>query len=316
MKKRIITGIILALILIPLVIVPALKIVFELFVILCVVLASFEILNMYDQKKKLPIGVKILCVFLTFILYTSIINNFYICKDTLVYKLLSNFDFKLDMFLSIAIISLCLISCMVFVKDFDASDVGRCFTEIFYIGVTFGSFMVLRAYGIRFIIYLLVITIATDIFALVFGLNFGKHKMAPTISPKKSWEGAIGGTAVALVIGFCVLFFYSYIAPFFHGGEKVDFFSGVFYYNEFTTPGLICFMLLLTLCMSICSQIGDLVASKLKRTYGIKDYSNIFPGHGGILDRFDSALFTATIFLLFLQFEAIVFPIPPIGAIA
>lgn len=68
-------------------------------------------------------------------------------------------------------------------------------------------------------------------------------------------------------------------------------------------------MILLTLCMSICSQIGDLVASKLKRTYGIKDYSNIFPGHGGVLDRFDSALFASLIFLLFIQFEIIVFPV-------
>ena len=61
--------------------------------------------------------------------------------------------------------------------------------------------------------------------------------------------------------------------------------------------------------MSICSQIGDLVASKMKRTYGIKDFSNIFPGHGGVLDRFDSALFTSTIFLVFLQVGTIVFPI-------
>ena len=56
--------------------------------------------------------------------------------------------------------------------------------------------------------------------------------------------------------------------------------------------------IVLTLFLSICSQIGDLVASKLKRAYGIKDYSNIFPGHGGILDRFDSAFFASAMFLL------------------
>lgn len=309
MKKRIITAIIMALILIPVVIVPALMTVFELIVILFAILASLEILNMYDKQKKMPIGVKIVSVVLTIVLYSSIVDNFQICQNTLISKFLSNFEFKLDMFLSLAIIFLSLMSCMIFVPDFDVGDVGKCFTQILYIGITFASFTVLRSYGVRFIIYLLMITVTTDIFALVFGLNFGKHKMAPTISPKKSWEGAIGGTAVALIIGFCILYFYPYMAPLFHEGEKINFFQGVFNYEIFSKVGLVFFMILLTLCMSICSQIGDLVASKLKRTYGIKDYSNIFPGHGGVLDRFDSALFTSVIFLLFLQFETIIFPV-------
>ncbi len=308
MKKRILTGIIMGLILLPVVIVPELITVFELLIILFSVLASFEVLNMFDKEKKLPLGVKIMCVVLTLMLYSSIVNNFVICENTLVCRLLSCFRFQLDMFLTLTIIFLCVMSCMLFVPHFDAGDAGRCFTEIMYIGITFATFTVLRAYGIRFIIYLLIITVATDIFALVFGLNFGKHKMAPTISPKKSWEGAIGGTAVALIIGFLFLYFYPYFAPLFHDGEQISFFAGVFNYEIFSEPGLIFFMILLTLCMSICSQIGDLVASKLKRTYGIKDFSNIFPGHGGILDRFDSTLFASAIFLLFLQFESIINP--------
>ena len=309
MKNRIITALIMAFILVPVALVPQLIYVFEILVIVFAGVATFEIMNMYDKQKKMPIYIKILCLFLTILLYSSIINKFDVCSDTLIYRLMDWIGFKLDILISIAIITLALLASLVFVSDFDASDVGKCLTQILYIGVCFGSFSVLRCYGVRFIVYLLMITVATDIFALVFGLNFGKHKMAPKISPKKSWEGAIGGTAVALVIGFCILFFYEHLSPFFHNGEKINFFSGVFDIEIFTKTGTIFFMLILTLCMSICSQIGDLVASKLKRTYGIKDYSNLFPGHGGVLDRFDSTLFTSLIFLLFIQFEIIVFPV-------
>ncbi len=309
MKTRIITSILLCIILIPVVIVPQLVTVFEMLVILFTILASIEVLNMFDKQKKMPLGIKILSVIMTLALYSSIIDSFAICSNTLVVRILNLVGFRLSMYLTLAIIFLCLISCMIFVHDFDASDVGKCFTEVLYIGISFASFTILRSYGIRFIIYLLMITVATDVFALVFGINFGKHKMAPTISPKKSWEGAIGGTAVALVIGFLFLLFYPYMAPAFHDGNNLNFFAGVFEYEFFSKAGLVIFMILLTLCMSICSQIGDLVASKMKRTYGIKDFSNIFPGHGGVLDRFDSALFTSTIFLVFLQVGTIVFPV-------
>lgn len=308
MKKRIITAILLGVILIPVVVVPSLFRIFEILVILFAVLASIEVLNMFDKQKKMPTSVKALCVILTIVLYLSIVNTFEICKDTLAYRIIDFFGFQLNLYLTLAIILLGIMSCMIFVHDFDASDVGRCFTEILYIGVCFASFTVLRSYGVRFIIYLLLITITTDVFALIFGLNFGKHKMAPTISPKKSWEGAIGGTFVALIVGFLFLFLYPHFSSIFHGGESTHFFENVFDHKLFTTSGMVFFMILLTLCMSICSQIGDLVASKLKRTYGIKDFSNIFPGHGGILDRFDSALFTSAIFLVFLQVESIVFP--------
>ena len=191
---------------------------------------------------------------------------------------------------------------------------------VFYIGITFACFTSLRHYGVRFIIYLLLVTMFTDIFALVFGLTLGKgkKKMAPKISPKKTWVGAIGGTCVAVAVGVTFLFIYESISPAFHDGEHVEFFTGVFNYEKFNGFQYFIFAFLLTLAMSVCSQIGDLVASKLKRTYGIKDYSNIFPGHGGVLDRFDSALFTSAIFLAFIQLSTIMFPLleslPILGA--
>ena len=133
----------------------------------------------------------------------------------------------------------------------------------------------------------------TDTFAYFTGVTLGKHKFVPHISPKKSWEGAIGGTCTALIVGVLFALLYPYISDAI--GDKVKFFEGIL---EFSTAGNVVFIIILTLFLSVCSQVGDLVASKLKRAYGIKDYSNIFPGHGGILDRFDSALFASAIFLL------------------
>lgn len=320
MKRRIITATILGLILIPVVIVPSLTNLFEIFVLLLMGVASIEVLNLFDKEKKVKLPIKIMCLILTFGLYASIINSLPNCADTITAKFFTKINVKVDIFTAISIILVLVLGSMVVVDGFDASDAGKCFVEIFYIGITFSCFTSLRHYGVRFIIYLLLVTMFTDIFALVFGLTLGKgkKKMAPKISPKKTWVGAIGGTCVAVAVGVTFLFIYESISPAFHDGEHVEFFTGVFNYEKFNGFQYFIFAFLLTLAMSVCSQIGDLVASKLKRTYGIKDYSNIFPGHGGVLDRFDSALFTSAIFLAFIQLSTIMFPLleslPILGA--
>lgn len=320
MKRRIITATILGLILIPVVIVPALTNLFEIFVLLLMGVACVEVLNLFDKEKKVKLPIKIMCLILTFGLYASIINSLPNCADTITAKFFTKINVKVDIFTAISIILVLVLGSMVVVDGFDASDAGKCFVEIFYIGITFSCFTSLRHYGVRFIIYLLLVTMFTDIFALVFGLTLGKgkKKMAPKISPKKTWVGAIGGTCVAVAVGVTFLFIYESISPAFHDGEHVEFFTGVFNYEKFNGFQYFIFAFLLTLAMSVCSQIGDLVASKLKRTYGIKDYSNIFPGHGGVLDRFDSALFTSAIFLAFIQLSTIMFPLleslPILGA--
>lgn len=320
MKRRIITATILGLILIPVVIIPALTNLFEIFVLLLMGVASIEVLNLFDKEKKVKLPIKIMCLILTFGLYASIINSLPNCADTITARFFTKINVKVDIFTAISIILVLVLGSMVVVDGFDASDAGKCFVEIFYIGITFACFTSLRNYGVRFIIYLLLVTMFTDIFALVFGLTLGKgkKKMAPKISPKKTWVGAIGGTCVAVAVGVTFLFIYESISPAFHDGEHVEFFTGVFNYEKFSGFQYFIFAFLLTLAMSVCSQIGDLVASKLKRTYGIKDYSNIFPGHGGVLDRFDSALFTSAIFLAFIQLSTIMFPLleslPILGA--
>lgn len=109
----------------------------------------------------------------------------------------------------------------------------------------------------------------TDIFAYFSGRLFGKHKLIEDVSPKKTVEGSIGG------IIFCVLSFVAFgaiINAFFEGSANLIFLA---------VCGLVA---------SVVSQVGDLIMSVIKRHYGIKDYGKLFPGHGGMLDRFDSVL--------------------------
>lgn len=114
-----------------------------------------------------------------------------------------------------------------------------------------------------------------DTCAYCVGMLIGKHKLAPVLSPKKSIEGAVGGVVGAVLLGFL----YGYI---FRGQFQV-------FHNPVTACGIICG------AGSVLSQIGDLAASAIKRNHEIKDYGRLIPGHGGILDRFDSVIFTAPV---------------------
>ena len=119
-----------------------------------------------------------------------------------------------------------------------------------------------------------IIAWATDTFAYFTGYFLGKNKLCPTISPKKTVEGAIGG-----IIGSTV--------------------SCIVFSMYFIEANLI-YVALLGSIGSVIAQMGDLFASKIKRYIGIKDFGNIMPGHGGILDRFDSIIFVAPIVYYFL----------------
>ncbi len=125
-----------------------------------------------------------------------------------------------------------------------------------------------------------------DTFAYFTGVAFGKHKLCPILSPKKTIEGAVGGVVGSVLAG--VLFGYVY-ATYADPGMDVK-------------KAIISFAVI-TLVAGIISQIGDLIASGIKREHGIKDYGNLIPGHGGIMDRFDSVIFiTPAIYFLSLLF--------------
>ena len=298
-------------ILIPAFIVPVLRPVLETIFILLAIVAMLELFKMFDTEKVIPLGMRVFAIILMLILYASILNSIPQCETNILVKTLKlfNADKILSPTVALLVIFIVFMSSIVFVKNFSIYDLGKIYISIFYVGVCVASITALRSFGVRFIIYLFAITSMTDTFALVFGMKFGKHKMAPHISPKKTWEGAIGGTFVATVIGFCIVYLYHFYSPFFHDGAEIEFFDQIFMYRNFKNEfGKIVFIILLCIFLSVCAQVGDLIASRLKRTFGIKDYSNVFPGHGGVLDRFDSAFFASTILVVFMMIEQQLFP--------
>ena len=170
------------------------------------------------------------------------------------------------------IASLVLIMC-VYVFCYPAYQAGQimaAFFGIVYVGVMLSYIYQTRMMlGGQFHVWLIFLcSWGCDTCAYCVGVLIGKHKMAPVLSPKKSIEGAVGGVAGAVLLGV--------IYAFFTMGGRVEY-------------GLICGV------GALISMVGDLAASAIKRNQGIKDYGKLIPGHGGILDRFDSVIFTAPV---------------------
>ena len=158
---------------------------------------------------------------------------------------------------------------------YSTEQITMAFFGIFYVGV-----MLSFVYQVRnmpdgqFLVWLILLSSwGCDTCAYCAGMLFGKHKMAPKLSPKKSMEGAVGGVAGAAILGFAFGKIFE---------TKMGFVA---------EPALIC--MIACAIAAVISQIGDLAASGIKRNHDIKDYGTLIPGHGGILDRFDSMIFTA-----------------------
>lgn len=151
---------------------------------------------------------------------------------------------------------------------FSCDDAGVLLLGGLYAGLGFRFMMLARAESLWMMLYALLIVWVTDSGAYLIGRKIGKNKLAPHISPNKTWEGSIGGSLSAVVIVGAYLYFVQAAFPY-----------------SFST------MLLWTLVFSVGSQLGDLIESAFKRHYGVKDSGKILPGHGGILDSFDSLLF-------------------------
>jgi len=158
-------------------------------------------------------------------------------------------------------------------------NIGATLFGALYIGWLISHIISLKAFGGTTVLFghtvsmgssiamlMLLCTWATDSFAFLIGKNFGKHKISPKSSPNKTWEGSIGGLLGSIIIG-----------------GSFGYFIGIPIIHVF----ILCFI------CGIISQLGDLTESAIKREIGIKDFSNLIPGHGGILDRIDSMLFTA-----------------------
>ena len=166
---------------------------------------------------------------------------------------------------------------------FAADQVMCAFTGVVYVAVLLSHIYLVRCgRDGAYLVWLIFLSAwGCDTCAYCVGKLFGKHKMAPVLSPKKSVEGGIGGVVGAGLLGLLY-------GSVFHGQLR-----------EFSNPALHC--MLICAAGGAISQIGDLAASAIKRNRGIKDYGKLIPGHGGILDRFDSILFTAPIIYYLVQ---------------
>ena len=160
---------------------------------------------------------------------------------------------------------------------FHANQIMAAYFCVLYAPLMFSFIYRIRMteYGIYLVWMVFVASWISDTFAYFTGMLLGKHKLAPVLSPKKSIEGSIGGIAGSALAG--ALFGYLFSTQV---GQEVN---------------LIVVCAVLGALGSVISQIGDLAASGIKRNYEIKDYGNLIPGHGGIMDRFDSVIVTAPI---------------------
>lgn len=307
MKQRLITTIAILIIFIPLLLVDSLFPLFQILMLVLTIIGTWEMLKMYDKEKTIPLTMKIITIICALVMYLAVLVE--LDPRSIPNQTLMLFNIKLKFLPTTILILLILFTSTVFCHNFDASDIGKSITTITYIGIGFGAITFLKYLGTRYIVYLFLITIFTDTFAYFTGMLIGKHKMAPTISPKKTWEGAIGGTVVATILATCFGLFYGNMFGDFFGNTTTTILDKIIDVDRIGYSWVVVIIFFMTLFASIFSQIGDLVASRMKRTYGIKDFGNCFPGHGGVLDRLDSAIMTSVFLLCVFQILAYLIPV-------
>ena len=159
-------------------------------------------------------------------------------------------------------------------KKYNADDAFRLIGMSVLIGTVFNKVVLIRNENIWLFVYLFLITSMTDTFAHLGGSLIGKHKLAPKISPNKTWEGSIIGGIMGTLI------------------------ASTFYYIMVDASVNVLGLLVITLFLSSLGQLGDLFFSAVKRNHNIKDFSNLMPGHGGVLDRLDSIIFVVIGYIL------------------
>lgn len=226
----------------------------------------FELLRVF-QIEKTPLAVS---AYLTTIAY-----------DVLLY-------FKLYQLIMPLLIVFFLIELTLYVflyPKYEARHVISAIFSFIYVSVCLGYIYMIRCLdnGVLFAVLILVCTCGNDICAYGVGILFGKHKMFPVLSPKKSVEGFVGGIVGAGILGAVYGLIFKRFADY----------GDINYWLVFGIVNAI---------GALPAVVGDLAASAIKRNYGIKDYGKLIPGHGGVLDRFDSMIFTAPIIYYLVTF--------------
>jgi len=264
MKKRVISAIVALAIFIPIFIKGGL--IFALAIYLVSILGLKEFLNAKNSKKNIPTFIE----FISYIIFTLIVLSNINSKEMI---------FSIDFRVLAALFLVYLIPTVLYHdrEQYSVTDAFYFIAGIFFLGISFSLLIIIRNISLNLIIYLFLITMLTDSYAYITGSLIGRHKLLKEISPNKTWEGMIGGTVLGTII------------------------SMIFYLVAIDSTIPIYQIALITLFLSIIGQFGDLCFSAIKRYFNIKDFSNIMPGHGGILDRFDSIIFVILGFMFFIS---------------
>lgn len=261
MKNRIISGVIMAAILIPVLYFGGI-----LYAIGIGLVATVAFKELIDVKKdcKIPSIMKI--VGLVCMLMLTYVN---IDGSSLIFGL---------SYETLSLVFLLLLAPTVFLtkRNYKVGDAFYLAAISIFLGTIFNLFIMLYNESVLLFIFVILIACVTDIFALVGGMLIGKHKLTK-ISPKKTIEGSVVGTIVSTIIATT-------------------------YYAMFISNENIIKIIFVVIILSIIGQIGDLFFSLIKRENDIKDFSNLIPGHGGVLDRIDSIIFVLITFVFMMQF--------------
>lgn len=263
MKTRIISAVVASLIFVPIFIIGGL--VFKIAMGVVALLGLKEFIDIKETKKPLPNYIKIISYLFVLLIFLNLsVDN----------DLMITMDFRL-------LTGLCLVTFLPVVlyhnrEIYSVNDSYYVLASTLFVGISMALFDVYRSTDLLLITYLLLISILTDTYAYLVGRLIGKHKLLESISPKKTWEGSIGGSIVGVAV------------------------SSIFYLTFVNPDASILSVTIITTFLSIIGQFGDLFFSAIKRYYGKKDFSNIMPGHGGILDRLDSIIFIMLAYSFFI----------------
>lgn len=252
MKTRIITALLIILCVIPPLVFGGWLL--DLLVAFIIIAGGVELLSLKEKKTSWPLGIKALAIAAVFVLVIS--------------------DTRLHVAL-LGVFALVFLSIPIVTDRFHAKDAFLCIAYITLFFAIASSFLHIYETNRLYVWFIIIATYTCDTAAYFCGRFLGKHKLNTRISPKKTWEGSIGGwvfgTLLSVLFAWCML------------------------------DGLSLFdMVIVSAVLTITGQIGDLAFSAIKRNFGIKDFSDILPGHGGILDRVDSLVFNFICFDLIL----------------
>ncbi|MFA5459488.1 MAG: phosphatidate cytidylyltransferase [Bacilli bacterium] len=263
MKQRVISAIVVLGLVLPIIFVGGNL--FYLAVTILAVLALRELLAVRKRERDLPFIMKVIAYLL---LIMMVLNNYH--NVEFIYYI----DYRL---LSLLLISL-LLPLILYYNDkiYNINDAFFLIAAIFFLGMAFNLLILIRNFSIYYFIFIFLLITITDTFAYITGYLIGQNKIAPKISPHKTWEGFIGGSVFGTII------------------------STFFYYDIINSDINLMRLIPIIILLTVIGQMGDLVFSAIKRYYRKKDFSSLMPGHGGVLDRLDSTIFVIIVFTLFI----------------